>query len=172
MVKVKKQCIKRKFLFSIVTLILMMSNLCTIAQEMPPRPIGISLVQNLNFGAFYQGISGGTINLLPNGIRYATGDIILLGLGYPYFPVIFGMEGNPGTIVHFLAGPDVVLTGSNGGSLILQIGDSDPGDPIIINVAPPNTMQINVGGTLTVGNSISNPPGYYLGSFSVMFIQE
>jgi hypothetical protein len=107
-----------------------------------------------------------------SGSRSATGDIILVNLGYLFFPAIFELEGNPGSIVHYLAGPDATLTGSNGGSLTLHVGESDPGDPIIINVAPPGQIQIRVGGTLVVGIPLDNPPGSYSGSFMVTFIQE
>ena len=172
MVKVKKQYIKRKFLFSIVTLILMMSNLWTYAQEMPPRPVGVSFVQDLSFGAFAPGNNGGTVMVTHNGMRIATGDIILLNLGFLYFPALFELEGLPGTIVHYLAGPDATLTGNNGGFLTLQIGESYPGDPIIINVSPPGKMQVYVGGTIIVGNIFANPSGQYSGYFDVMFIQE
>jgi hypothetical protein len=56
--------------------------------------------------------------------------------------------------------------------MTLHLGDSTPGDPIIINAAPPDNMQIRIGGTLVVGNVQANPAGFYTGSFSLMFIQE
>jgi hypothetical protein len=166
------QNIKRKILFSMVTLMLLMSNLFIHAQEMPPRPIGISLLQNLSFGAFYQGQSGGTVTIDPSGMRTATGDIILVNYGFSFFPAIFLLEGNPGAIVHIMAGPDTQLNGSNGGSMTLMVGEFFPGDPIIINVAPPGQMQIHAGGTLLVGSPAANPPGNYSGFFTVIFIQE
>jgi hypothetical protein len=160
------------FLFFVTGLLVLLSYFPTKAQEMPPRPISLYSMQNLNFGAFYQGLTGGTVIINPSGSRSATGDIVLVNLGYLYFPAIFELEGNPGCIVHFLAGPDAILTGSNGGTLTLVLGDSDPGDPIIINTAPPARMQIRVGGILIVGNPVANPAGNYSGSFMVMFIQE
>jgi hypothetical protein len=163
---------RRIIILLLICLLAVFCHIKTIAQEMPPRPIGGSVTQNLNFGAFSQGLTGGTITISPNGSRSSTGDIILVNMGYLYFPALFALEGNPGTIIHFLAGPDAILTGNNGGSLTLQVGDSFPGDPIIINVVPPAQMQIFVGGTLIVGNTLANPPGHYSGFFSVMFIQE
>ena len=143
------------------------------AQEMPPRPVGVSMLQNLNFGAFsLLGSGGGSVTITPYGVRSSAGDVILVTLGYPYYPAIFTLEGNPGTIIHFLAGSTAQLTGSNGGTLDLVIGECDLGDPIIINVAPPGQMQVRVGGTLTVGPPNANPPGSYTGSFMIMFIQE
>jgi len=153
-------------------IILLFSHLCANAQEMPPRPLSLYFVQNLAFGAFSVSGSGGTVTVTSYGVRFATGGVILVNQGYLYFPATFGIEGNPGTIIHPVLGPDATLTGSNGGSLTLHLTDSYPGDPIIINVAPPGHMQVFVGGTLYVGMLGSNPPGAYSGSFSVMFVQE
>lgn len=160
------------FLFSLTSLLAFSSHFQTTAQEMPPRPIGLYTIQTLNFGAFSLGLTGGTVTVYPSGSRSFTGDIILVTLGYLYFPAVFEIEGNPGSIVHFLAGPNVTLTSTSGGSLTLVLGASDPGDPIIITVAPPGRMLVRVGGTLLVGNPLANPPGSYTGSFMVMFIQE
>jgi hypothetical protein len=159
-------------LFFLANSLFLSNHFQAFAQEMPPRPISLSLLQNLNFGAFYQGPAGGTVTIHPSGSRIATGDIVLVNLGYSYFSAIFLLEGNPGAIVHILAGPNVQLNGSNGGFLTLEVGNSDPGDPIIINVAPPGQMQIRVGGTIFLQTPLANPVGTYSGLFSVMFIQE
>jgi hypothetical protein len=152
--------------------LIMLCHIHSYSQEMPPRPVSVSFDQNLSFGAFSPGFSGGTVTVTSYGVRFATGSVILVNLGYLYFPAIFLLEGNPGTIVHLLNGPEATLVGSNGGSMTLHLGDATPGDPIIINVAPPGIMQIRIGGTLDVGNQQANPAGFYTGSFSLMFIQE
>lgn len=142
------------------------------AQEMPPRPVSVSVIRSLNFGAFSNGVSGGTITVTPFGMRYSTGSLLLIDMGYMYYPAAFEIEGNPGTILHLLNGPDEILTGSGGGTLSLHIGDSNAGDPIILNVAPPGGMEIRIGGTLTAGSPMANPPGLYNGSFTVLIVQE
>ena len=174
MVKICQNRIRSRyaFLFSLTSLFILVSQFQLSAQEMPPRPIGLYALQTLNFGAFYQGVTGGTMTISPFGSRSSTGDIIPVNLGYLYFPAIFELEGNPGSIVHYLAGPDATLNGSYGGSMTLQVGESDIGDPIIITVGPPGRIQIRVGGTLVVGTPLENPAGSYTGSFMVMFIQE
>jgi hypothetical protein len=141
------------------------------AQEMPPRPIEVSIVSNLGFGAFSSGMSGGTVSVLTSGSRFSTGDITLFTID-PYFPALFELEGNPGTIVHILNGPDAILSGNNGGSLILHLGESSTGSPIILSSAPPGVTQVFIGGTLNVGNPLSCPAGYYNGAFYITFIQE
>ncbi len=166
--------IKRKsviYVF-IMVLALCISNIRAISQEMPPKPVTVSLIQNLGFGAFSPGLSGGSVIVLANGVRFSTGSVILVSQGYLYFPAIFLLEGNPGTIVHLLNGPSATLTGSNGGTMTLELGAAIPGDPIIINAAPQGAMQIRIGGNLVVGNQVANPAGFYNGLFSLMFIQE
>jgi hypothetical protein len=143
-----------------------------IAQEPPPRPIEVTVSQNLSFGAFTAGISGGTVTVDFSGTRGSTGDVILLNLGYAVFSASYRLVGNPGTVVSILNGTDVPLAGSNGGSMLLHIGTSNPASPFVINTTPPNYTVMSVGATLTVGNAAANPPGSYSGSFFITFIQE
>ena len=144
------------------------------AQELPPRPITVTvnMSQNLAFGAFYHFSAGGTVTINSDGSRSSTGDVVLLNLGYTYSTGLYDLVGNPGTLVSILKGPDAVLPGSNGGSMTLQIGDTDPASPFIITTMPPIVTQLRIGGTLLVGNPLSNPPGNYTGTFDITFVQE
>jgi hypothetical protein len=143
-----------------------------IAQILPPRPVTVTVTQNLGFGAFAHGAVGGTVIISSVGVRSATGDVILLGLGYSYSTATYRLVGNPGTLVSILNGSDVSLPGSNGGSMTLHIGSSNPVSPFIITTIPPAFTLLNIGGTLTVGNPAANPPGNYSGTFFITFIQE
>lgn len=145
-----------------------------IAQEPPPRPIAIYVnpAQGLIFGAFFQGIAGGSVILYPDGSRSVTGDIIQANLGIPFSPAIFEVEANRGTLISILNGPDVLLTGSNGGTMQLHIGTASTGSSFISSTQAPARTQVRIGGTLTVGNKLANPAGVYSGSFNVTFIQE
>jgi hypothetical protein len=144
------------------------------AQPPPPRPIAVYVnpAQGLIFGAFFQGIAGGSVIIYPDGSRAATGDIVLANLGQPYSPAIFEIEAQPGTLISILNGPDVPLNGSNGGTIVLHVGTASTGTPFITTVPPPGRTQVRVGGTLTIGSPLANPPGAYSGSFAVTFIQE
>jgi hypothetical protein len=84
---------------------------------------------------------------------------------------LYDVLANRGTIITIL-GFDSILTGSNGGTMTLQIGNTDPLTPFIVTTVPPSTTQVRIGGTLIVGNPLSNPPGNYSGSFNVTFFQE
>jgi Domain of unknown function (DUF4402) len=142
------------------------------AQEPPPRPVDVTVTQNLGFGAFSHGVSGGTISVSTSGTRSATGTVILLNLGFSFSAAVFRLVANPGTLITILNGSPVSLPGSNGGSLTLTIGASNPSSPFVIATIPPAYTTMNIGGTLTVGNSVSNPPGSYSGTFDITFIQE
>lgn len=155
-------------------IVLFTGDFCARAQEKLPHPITITAVptQGLNFGAFCQGPSGGTVIISPTGSRSVTGDVAQLGMGFVFTAALFEIETNAGTVVSLLNGPDATLTGSAGGTLSLQIGASYPSAPLITTAVPPAKTALTIGGTLTVGPPSANPPGSYGGSFYVTFIQE
>jgi hypothetical protein len=132
----------------------------------------VTTLQNLSFGAFSQGSSGGTISISNSGSRTATGSVTPLSLGIPYFEAIFEVADSTGTVISILNGPDAILTGSNGGTMSLHLGNSDPASPFISIINPPETTRISVGGTLTTGNADSSPAGNYSGTFYITFNNE
>lgn len=145
----------------------------SLAPENPPRPVVVYVnpAQGLIFGAFYQGSSGGTVIIYPDGSRSTTGSVIQTSQGFSFSPAIFEVDAEPGTLVTIVNGPDVTLSGSNGGSISLHIGNADPVSPFIARATSPGRTQIRIGGTLTLTNPLANPPGNYSGTFSVTFIQ-
>jgi hypothetical protein len=132
----------------------------------------VTSVQNLSFGAFSQGSLGGTISISTDGSRSVTGSIVPLNFGVNYFQAIFEIEAPEGTVISIMNGGNVTLNGSNGGSMILQIGNSDPASPFAITIPPPGKTRVNFGGTLTIGSPAQNPPGNYSGTFSITFNNE
>jgi hypothetical protein len=169
--------INRNHLHRFFQVLFLIVVLCTIsiqgfAQEPPPRPVQVTVVQNLGFGAFSHGIAGGTITITATGSRSATGTVIPLNLGFSFSAAVFRLVANPGTLITILNGPPATLPGSNGGSMTLTTGATDPVSPFVIPTTPPAYTPMNIGGTLTVGNSAANPPGSYSGTFDITFIQE
>ena len=155
-------------------ILIITTSLVVDGQEPPPHPmtVTVSLTQHLSFGAFYQGSSGGSVIISSTGSRSSTGDVVLLNMGYSYTSGLYDVVANPGTLVSILNGPDAILPGSNGGSLTLKIGSTNPSNPFIITTMPPAATQLRIGGTLIVGNPLSNPPGNYSGTFDITFVQE
>ncbi len=150
--------------------------LATYAQEPPPPPRPIAVYadpqQGLVFGTVFRGPTGGNIIIYPDGSRSVTGDLIESNLGPPFSPAFFEVEANPGTVVSILNGPEVVLQGSNGGTAILEIGDSSTGSPFITMEQPPLRTIVRIGGVLRVGGPLTTISGVYSGSFYVTFIQQ
>jgi hypothetical protein len=143
------------------------------AQEDPPRPVQITVTsQILSFGAFYHGALGGTVIIGPDDSRSATGSVVLLGMGYSFSSALYEILANPGTIISVLNGDDAILTGDNGGTLTLHIGDSEPASPFVTTVPYGTITYLNVGGTLIVSTPGDNPPGNYSGTFDITLVQE
>jgi uncharacterized protein DUF4402 len=159
---------------SYIVAVLLFFSLAGTAQPPPPRPIAVyaNPAQGMIFGAFFQGPSGGTVILYPDGSRTSTGSLILANLGYPYSPALFEIDANVGTVVSIMNGPDATLTGSNGGSISVHLGAASTGSSFTTTIASPGRTQVWIGGTLSVGNPLANPSGSYSGSFSVTFIQQ
>lgn len=152
----------------------MLAHACVRGQEPPPKPIAVYVEpgQGLIFGAIFLGPSGGTVTIFADGTRTVMGTIIGANLGYPFSPAIFEVEANRGTLIHILRGPDAVLTGSNGGTMTMKIGEFSTTDTFITTATPPTRNLVRVGGILTVGSPPANPVGAYNGTFNLTFIQE
>ncbi len=144
------------------------------AQEPPPRPIRITpTAQILSFGAFYHGISGGTVTVFPDNSRLATGDVVLLNLGYAVTAARFEVHAHPGTVIAILNGPPTLLTGGTPpGSMQLTVGSSYPASPFVSNVHFNVPIYLDIGGILDVGNTAANPPGSYTGTFNITLVRE
>jgi hypothetical protein len=142
-----------------------------IAQENPPRPIEVTATsQGLSFGAFTYATVSGTVTVAPNGSRSASG-VVLLNLSTPT-AAMFNIVANLGTMITIVIGPNVTLTGPSGGTMTLHIDSTSPASPFPTDKDYPDPTVLYVGGTLTVGNSSTSPPGTYNGTFDLTFSQE
>lgn len=134
--------------------------------------ITINNIQNFNFGTFYQGSTGGSIDITTSGSRSANGDIILMNNMSSGAQAIFEIEAPKGAVISLLGTPDATLTGSNGGIVTLQLGTADLNNPFIVTTVSPALTRIQISGKLLVGNSKTSPPGLYQGTFAITLNQE
>lgn len=141
------------------------------AQEKPPRPIliSVSTAQHLSFGTIIQAGTYGTVTVTYDGVRSATGGIILPNMNSIVTPALFIVDAEPGTLITILNGPTAILTGSHGGSLSLTIGDASTRSPFITRT---KYTDVYIGGTLEVESLSADPAGFYSGTFQVTFIQQ
>ena len=144
----------------------------------PPRSITVTPTQSLQFGTFSLinvNSGGGSVIVDWQGSRSATGDVVLLPSSPPPSPAIFEVKLCQGRNVVLTYSPTAILTGSNGGSVVLNVGPTEKGgsgSAFAINGDCNFITQIRVGGTLTVGSLTANPGGLYSGSFSITFNQQ
>jgi hypothetical protein len=164
--------VKRKHIIMMIcgTILLIVSYVQAFSQEPPPKPITVTVItsQNLTFGTIIQGGNNGTVTVSPQGVRSATGSVILPNINSIVTPALFEVEAIPGTLINISNGTDALLSGG-GFNMTMQIGDSYPKSPFITTGA---ITQVRVGGTLIVGPLSSNPIGVYSGTFNVTFIQQ
>jgi hypothetical protein len=82
---------------------------------------------------------------------------------------LFEVYALPGTLITIVNGPPSQLSGSNGGNITLTLEDSSVGPSFI---ATSDRTDVFIGGTLAINSLLTNPAGFYNGTFQVTFIQE
>ena len=70
----------------------------------PASQITVSAIQGFNFGAFYQGAAGGTVEISAAGLRSATGEIVLMNTGAATSPAVFEIEAPAGSHISISSG--------------------------------------------------------------------
>ena len=161
-----------RFAFGFLRLFMTVTTVVAAANHASSQNFSVFTTQHISFGAFYPGSMGGSIKISAKGDRTVTGDVVPIQMGYAYHPAFFEIEAPAGTIISIMSGADAVLQGSNGGSMLLRIGESLPRSPFNTTVAPPGRTVISIGGTLEVNSNVTNKPGVYSGSIAIIFNQE
>jgi len=122
-------------------------------------------LQDLSFGTFYTGASGGTVTMSSSGVRSSGGSVVLFTSD----------EGNKAIIqvtvyvdklLTYTIGNIVNLNDGSGNTMVLAIDDFYPSSPF---TPTDKIIEVWVGGTLTVGTPASTPAGNYSGSFEITF---
>lgn len=139
----------------------------------PPNRLQVYAAQELAFGSFFTGAFGGTVNITPEGNRTVTGTVTALASS-PGMPAVFDVRLTQGRMVHILFPGSASLTRIGGGESMTVTGfvSDKQGNNFVTTAAHPFVNPVKVGATLHVGNIAENPPGDYVGSFTVTFVQE
>jgi hypothetical protein len=138
---------------------------------LPQRTITIQPTQDIDFGIFYV-TSAGTITVDWQGNVSTTGGVVSFS-SLTAHPAIFEIKLCQGRNVTVTYVPTTTLTGSNGGSFVLNVGPTEKGvsgSTFSVNNDCNFITTLRVGGTLEVPGS--SPAGIYSGSFSMDFTQE
>ena len=170
--------VNSKISYNIVCVILTSLVLCVSYSygqpSLPPRSIEVNATQSLQFGTFaLTGGAGGRVLVGYDGSRTASGSVALLAVAPYAQPAIFEVKLLQGRNININFSAITSLTGSDGGTLTLNIGPTDKG----ISAAnfPTNnsrdfTTLLRVGGTLDIPSGAI--PGFYTGTFFITFNQE
>lgn len=130
------------------------------------QTIDVTNDQGLAFGSFCQlNDNGGTATVSNAGVRSSTGDIILLSSTF-FYSIFTITTDHPSPVEVNIDQPVAILSGSNGGSISLQLDQALPFSPSVSSGSP---AEVYIGGTLTLGPQASNPPGHYTGDVLVTF---
>lgn len=132
-------------------------------------PVTAVETELLNFGKIVPEASGGTVQISPKGERTATGSILLMD--ETYSAGRFTVAGMPNSLVSILL-PQTAqqLTLTNGNSEITVDGftsDVPVGGQVVRQTD--GKTEISIGATLIIRNGLSNPAGYYTGTYEVVF---
>ena len=143
-----------------------------LGQEPPPRPLVINTTaQELSFGTFSLTGGGGTVTVSANGSRGSGGTVILLSISPFHSTTRLELIANPGTLVSLLIWPSSTISDGTH-TMSFTIDSSQPVLPLVITTEPPAATILDLGATLTVGSLLSNPAGYYTGSYNITLFQE
>ncbi len=139
----------------------------------PPSQLQVYANQELAFGSFFTGSSGGTVTISPTGSRSVTGTVVDLAL-IPGSAAVFDLRLVPGRVVHIAFPPSAQLIRNGGGETmtITNFTCDKTGNSFVTTASHPFINPVQVGATLNVQNSSANPPGDYTGTFTVTFMQE
>ena len=95
---------------------------------LPQRSLTVTATQPIHFGTFcLTGGAGGSVTVGYDGSRTAIGNIVLLPISPIAQPAIFEIKLCEGRNVTITFSATTILTGSDGGSLTLEIGPTEKG---------------------------------------------
>ncbi len=123
----------------------------------------------LNFGRFSSEEQGGQIYLSPQGVRHATGALVLSG--GEFSPAAFYITGasEASFSISLPSGPAVLTNVSNSKSMVVSDWESIPSAGLGTGKLEGGSLAVNIGATLTVGSMNDNPVGIYTGTYAITF---
>jgi len=133
-------------------------------------PVTATETELLNFGKIVPEASGGTVVITPSGERTASGSIVLMDEIYSAGG--FTVAGVPSSLVSILLPQSAQkLSLTNGNSEVSVDGftsDVPVGGQVVRQ--SDGKADVRIGATLLIANGLSNPAGYYSGTYEVVFM--
>ena len=127
--------------------------------------------RDLCLGAFYPGRFGGSLEITSSGVRSSSGSTVLVYSELNPSPAMFEIRCPGNTMVNIVLDEEIVLSNSNGGTLICE--------PIIngqSNFVSAHNAQAgfpySIGARLNMLPGGSEPSGEYSGTFNITIVLE
>ncbi len=133
-------------------------------------PVTAVETELLNFGKIIPEASGGSVVISPNGERTASGSILLMD--ETYSAGRFTVAGVPSSLVSIILPqtPQRLILSNGNSEITVDAFTSDvPVGGQVVRQLDGKT-EISIGATLLIGNGLSNPAGYYTGTYEVVFM--
>ena len=132
-------------------------------------PVAAVETDLLNFGKVVVEVGGGSIQITPTGERVTTGNVLLADDLFSTGK--FQLSGMPESLVSMVL-PQLPqkLYMSNGDQTLTvdQFKTDVPTGGQMIRQTD-GKSEVSIGATLFIGNNLSNPAGFYSGSYEVVF---
>lgn len=123
----------------------------------------------LNFGRVVVEIGGGSIQVTPSGERIATGNVLLADDLFSTGK--FQLSGMPESLVSMVLPQLPQKLYMNSGDQTLTVDEFKTNVPTGGQVIrqTDGKAEVSIGATLYIGSNLSNPAGFYSGSYEVVF---
>jgi len=133
-------------------------------------PVTAAETNLLNFGKVLPETGGGNVRISPDGLRTAGGNITVLDDKYSAGKFI--ISAMPNSLVSIILPQTPQKMTLADGSSEITVNDFDSDVPIGGQVVRQSDgkAEISIGATLYIGNGLSNPAGYYSGTYEVIFM--
>jgi hypothetical protein len=133
-------------------------------------PVAASETELLNFGKVLPETGGGTVRISSTGDRTATGNIILMDDIYSAGRfVVSGMPNSLVSIVLPQTPQKMVLANGSSEITVDEFTSDVPVGGQVVRQSD-GKSEVSIGATLHLGNGLSNPAGYYSGTYEVVFM--
>lgn len=123
----------------------------------------------LNFGKLVSDAAGGTIQITPQGERTASGSIILMDEIFSAGKFI--LSGVPSSLVSIVlpqTPQKLYLTNGNHEITVDKFVSDVPAGGQIVRQSD-GKAEVSIGATLYIENGLSNPAGFYTGTYEAVF---
>jgi len=133
-------------------------------------PVTAVETELLNFGRVTPEVGGGSIRISATGERTASGSVTLLDDTYGAGKfIVSGMPNSLFSIVLPQIPQKMILAKGNSEITVNEFVSNIPVGGQVVRQSD-GKAEVSIGATLFIGNGLSNPAGYYSGTYQVVFM--